>query len=155
MIDISIIIFLLALIAIIVMFVSQYKKIKQNGDIEKDFPSKDFSRENFELLNNKAKRFWLIFIHGIVIIATKIWARLTHHVSLFFKKSLEKFEARIIKHEKKNATDRNQAQSIFLTTIKTYKHEIRKLKGSVEEELPRPRESNNVVDTKEDVDKMN
>ncbi len=155
MFDISIIIFALALIAIIVMFISQYRKLKRNGTLHNDFPSKDFSYENFELLNTKMRRLWLTTIHGGAIIATKVWVRITYYISTFFHRGFKKVEERIIRIEKKNKENGDRSQSVFLTTIKTYKHEVKKLKGRVEEELPRPREEREEVANLEKSDNIN
>lgn len=141
MLDISIIIFSISLIATIAMFVSQYKKLKKNGELEKEFPVKDLSYESFQSFSIRLKKFWTVFIHSVAIIISKIWARITHYLSQTFKKGMSKIEERIIKGEKKNnINNENRSQSVFLTTIKTYKHEIKKLKGRAEEEAPRPRE---------------
>lgn len=140
MIDVSIIIFTISLIAIIAMFISQYKRLKKAGELEKEFPPKDLSYESFQSFTIRLKKFWLALAHSIAIIISKLWARLTHYLSHTFNKTMSKIEERIIKSEKKNNSGESQSQSVFLTTIKTYKHEIKKLKGRVEEEAPRPRE---------------
>jgi hypothetical protein len=153
MFDISIIIFLLALLGIAAMFLSQSKKLKR-GELGSAFASKDLSYENFKILNEKTKVLWLQFIHAAAIILSKLWARLTHHIVSWFHRGVKRVEDQLIKHEKKHGTDDITKKSVFLTTIKTYKSEIKKLKGKVEEELPRPRivdEPKNVVDIRPDI----
>lgn len=145
MIDISIIIFLLALIGIIAMFISQKKKLKHGGDLASAYSSKDLSYENFKILNEKLKVMWLKFIHTTAIVLSKLWARLTHTIVSWFHRGVKRVEEQMIKHEKKHGPDDITKKSVFLTTIKTYKSEIKKLKGKVEEELPRPRESEPIV----------
>ena len=141
MIHISIIIFALALISIIVMMVSQYKKLVRSGAIDKDFSSKDLSYENFVSLNKKLRTLWLVFIHTTAIVLSKIWARTTHFISSIFHKGISHVEKQIIKREKARTQEGEEIpQSVFLTTIKTYKNEIKKLKKKAEEELPHPRE---------------
>ncbi len=140
MIHISIIIFAATLIAIIVMMVKQYSKLSASGELDKDFSSKDLSYENFVTLNKKLATLWLIFIHTTAIVLTKLWARLTHFISSIFHKGVNHVERQIIKREKARSQDgEGVPQSVFLTTIKTYKNEIKKLKRKAEEELPRPR----------------
>lgn len=147
MFDLSVIIFVLALVGIIVMMTAQFRRMKASGDMAREFPKKDLSQENFRLLEKRARHLWLTVSHGTVIIATRAWVRLTHFVSKFFRRGFRKIEERMKKIEKKNATGESRGQSLFLTTIKTYKHEIKKLNGRVEEELPRPREEAPVIDT--------
>lgn len=155
MLDISMIIFVLALVAVIVMFVRQYKKLKVDGELDKEFPTRDFSYESFQTFNKKLWQMWLMVIHGTAIVGTKAWAHTTHHTTKVLRKGLKKIEDRIIKSEKKNSDGTPREQSVFLTTIKTYKHEIRKLERRSEDELPRPREevanlqkSDNINETK-------
>ena len=154
MLNVAIIIFLVSLIAIVVMMTSQYKKLKLRGDLAKDFSSKDLSYENFVTLNKKLRTLWLVFIHTTAIVLTKSWARITHFVSSVFHKGVSHVEKQIIKREKERNGNGEVPQSVFLTTIKTYKNEIKKLKRKAEEELPRPRQMQGptiVVDTKEDM----
>lgn len=139
MFQISIIIFVLTLIAIIVMMVMQYNRLKKRGELMKEFSSKDLSYESFVSLNKKLQTLWLILIHTTAIVLTKIWARITHFVSSMFHKGISKVEQQIIKREKERGIGDEVPQSVFLTTIKTYKNEIKKLKKKAEEELPRPR----------------
>jgi hypothetical protein len=139
MIDISIIIFFASLISITTLFVIQNSKLKNKGDVQTVENSKDLSYANFKILNNKFKKIWLSSIHTIFIIISKLWARFTHYVSSIFHKSFNKIEEQLIKHEKKNKETNTTSQSLFITTIKSYKNEIKKLKNKVEEELPRPR----------------
>lgn len=146
MLDISMIIFVLALIGISVMFVRQYKKLKVDGELDKEFPTRDFSYESFQTFNKKLWQMWLMVIHGTAIVGTKAWAHTTHHTTKVLRKGLKKIEDRIIKSEKKNSDGTPREQSVFLTTIKTYKHEIRKLERRSEDELPRPRENSSPVD---------
>lgn len=138
MFDVSIIIFLLTLVSIVWMFASQMKKLRREDRLHDAFPSKDLSYENFKLLNDKTKKLWLEFIHSTAMVLSKFWARLTHHIGTWFHKGIRRVEEQMIKQENKNG-DSEVRQSVFLTTIKTYKKEIKKLKGKVEEELPRPR----------------
>ena len=138
MIDVSIIIFFLALISIIYIFARQAKTLRRKNRLNETFASKDLSYENFRILNEKTRRLWLEFIHSLAIVLSKFWARFTHHVGTWFHKGVSRVEKQLIKHEKQNG-DMVVKQSVFLTTIKTYKKEIKKLKGKVEEELPRPR----------------
>lgn len=155
MIDISIIIFLLALLGIAAMFISQRGKLRRDANLQNAAYSKDLSYENFKILNNKARKAWLEFIHTTAIILSKLWARITHYIASIFHKGVRRVEEQLIKHEKKAAANGEEIpQSVFLTTIKTYKKEIKKLKGKVEEELPRPRivdEPRNVVDIRPDI----
>lgn len=137
MFDISIIIFLVSLVSIIGMFFIQYRKLKKSGELEKDFPQKDLSYESFRNFSIKLKRLWLIFIHSAAILFSKIWARITHKLAFWFNKFTKKIEERIIKSEKSDSKEINQ--SVFITTIKAYKHEIKKLKGRVEPDKPKPR----------------
>lgn len=135
MIDISILIFLAALIALVAIFFVKWRRL---GDSEgEEYPSKDLSYENFQKLQKQARYLWLTVIHGGAIIVSKTWARITHFISGVFHKGAKRIEREIMKHEKNGAGEGRQ--SVFLTTVKTYKHEIKKLKGRVEEELPRPR----------------
>lgn len=135
MIDISILIFLAALIALVAIFFVKWRRL---GDREREeYPSKDLSYENLQKLQKQARYLWLAVIHGGAIIVSKTWARITHFISGVFHKGAKRIEREIMKHEK-NGTSEGR-QSVFLTTVKTYKHEIKKLKGRVEEELPRPR----------------
>lgn len=138
MFDVSIIIFFLALIGIVWMFASQAKKLRREDRLHDAFPSKDLSYENFKLLNEKTKKLWLEFIHSTAVVLSKSWARLTHHIGTWFHKGIRRVEEQMIKQENKNVNGEIK-QSVFLTTIKTYKKEIKKLKGKAEEELPRPR----------------
>ncbi len=154
MIDVTMIIFTLALIGIIVMFVHQYKKLKRSGDLDKEFPTKDFSYENFQTFNKKLWRMWLAFIHSAAIIGTKAWAHTTHHTTKVLRKGLQKIEDRIIKSEKRTNNGIPREQSVFLTTIKTYKHEIRKLERRSEDEPPRPRNEAKAVDLSEEDNKI-
>lgn len=137
--DISIIIFFAALIAITAMFVAQARRLKRGEIEEASFSSKDLSYENFHSMNDRVKKLWLRAIHALAIIASKIWARITHSVTLAFHKGVKRVEHQLIKHEQKNGAADMTDRSVFLTTIKTYKKEIKKLQGKVEEELPRPR----------------
>ncbi len=139
MIDVSVIIFILSLLGITWMFVSQAKKLKRGVVSEDAFSSKDLSYENLKIINDKIKMMWLRFIHVVAIVISKSWARLTHHTVSWFHKGIRRVENQLIKHEKKNGGDGIGQKSVFLTTIKAYKSEIKKLKGKVEEELPRPR----------------
>lgn len=152
MFDISIIIFLLAVLGIAAMFISQGKKLKHGGET-RAFHSKDLSYDNFRLLNAKGKKIWLEFIHTAAMILSKLWARITHYIGSIFHKGVRHVEKQMIKHEKQAASG-EAPQSVFLTTIKTYKKEIKKLQGKVEEELPRPRivdAPKNVVDIRPDI----
>lgn len=151
MLDLSIIIFALSFITICVIVTLQWSKLKNTNGFEKVFPSKDLTYENFQIVNSKLKRSWLIFIHSVAIIATKIWVRITHYISAFFRKGFKKVEDRLIKIEKKNSEEGVASQSLFLTTMKTYKREIRKMKKSSEDEMPRPRDAA-PLDTNEEKD---
>jgi hypothetical protein len=140
MIDASVIIFFATLIAILVMFVHQGGKLKRGEIDEATFSSKDLSYENFRIINDRVKKLWLKSIHALAIMGSKVWARITHQVTTAFHKGVKHVENQLIKHEQKNGADSDVTdQSVFLTTIKTYKKEIQKLQGKVEEELPRPR----------------
>lgn len=153
MIDVSIIIFFLALISIVYIFARQAKILRRENRLNETFPSKDLSYENFRILNEKTKHLWLEFIHSVAIVLSKFWARFTHHTGTWFHKGVSRVEQQLIKHEKKNG-EALVKQSVFLTTIKTYKKEIKKLKGKVEEELPRPRfieTDSNTVDNNPDM----
>jgi hypothetical protein len=97
------------------------------------------------------QRFSLAVTHGTAIIITKLWVRVVHYISRFFRNSLKKIEARLMKLEKKNEGNPG-GQSVFLTTIKTYKHEVKKLQGRVEEELPRPREEVANLENSDNID---
>ncbi len=153
-IDASIIIFILTLLGITWMFVSQRRKLSHDESLGAEFSSKDLSYENFKLLNERAKLLWLQFIHATAIVISKLWARLTHHAVSWFHKGVRRVEEQMIKQEKRYGSDHIANRSVFLTTIKTYKGEIKKLRGKVEEELPRPRiadEAKNAVDNGEDL----
>ncbi len=139
MVDISIIIFFAALIAIMALFFIQARRLKRGMIEASSFSSKDLSYENFRIINDRMKKFWLHGIHALAIIASKVWARITHSVTIAFHKSVKRVENQLIKHEQKSGLLDRTEQSVFLTTIKTYKKEIKKLQGKVEEELPRPR----------------
>lgn len=155
MLHISMILFVLALIALIVMFVRQYKKLKQSGDFDKEFPTRDLSYESFQTFNKKLWQMWLALIHGTAIVGTKAWAHTTHHTTKVLRKGLQKIEDRIIKSEKRGIDgDVPREQSVFLTTIKTYKHEIRKLERRSEDEPPRPRKKASPVDLSEEDNKI-
>lgn len=140
------IIFLASLIAIIVMIVRQYKKITLTGEIHQDFSSKDLSYESFRTIQSKSRRLWLVIIHTVAIVASKAWARITHEITRLFHKFFNKLEERVKKHENRHGSGEAREQSVFLTTMKTYKHEIKKLRGKVEEEAPRARGEGAVVD---------
>ncbi len=140
MFSIPIIIFVASLIAIIWMFATQYKRLKTTGQLERDFAVKDLSYESFQSFNARLWSFWLLFIHSAAIVISKFWARITHTLARAFNNAARKIEERIIKSEKKSGTVGRPEQSVFLTTIKAYKHEIKKLKGEAFEEKPRPRE---------------
>lgn len=138
MIDISIIIFVASLITIIVMFVFQYKKLKSKGELDKNFPPRELSYESFRNFTIRLKNLWLIFIHSSAILISRVWARITHKLSFWFNKITKKIEEQIIKSEKINQ-NKDLNQSVFITTIKAYKTEIKKLKGRVEPDKPKPR----------------
>ncbi|MCC7469882.1 MAG: hypothetical protein IT284_01965 [Bacteroidetes bacterium] len=141
MLDISIIIFAISLIAIVAMLLSQYLSLKKSGLLDKDFEQKDLSYRNFQSFTIRLKNFLLIAMHRIAILLSRFWARLTHAISSVFHNSMRKLEERIIKVERDNGTSGTSNQSIFFTTINAYKHEIKKLKGRIEEETPRPKDS--------------
>lgn len=143
MLDISVIIFAAALIALVVMFLLQWPKVR-DGRVD---GSHKPSYEHWEALRKKSRFIWLAFAHGSAIIASKTWARITHFVSGTLHKGAKRLEREIMKHEKSNGE--TGRQSVFLTTVKTYKHEIKRLKGRVEEELPRPREAAQIEEAKE------
>lgn len=149
MIDISIIVFLVSLVAIIVMFVAQYRRLKATGQLGMDFPSKDLSYESFQSFSKKLGTLWLTIIHTVAIILSKLWARLTHYLASGFNKAAKKIEHQIIKTEKRNGAGGRSGRSVFLTTVKAYKHEIKKLKGRVEEEKPRPRDESGLAKSSE------
>lgn len=141
MLDISIIIFAISLIAIVAMLLSQYLSLKKSGLLDKDFEQKDLSYRNFQSFTIRLKNFLLIAMHRIAILLSRFWARLAHAISSVFHNSMRKLEERIIKVERDNGTGGTSNQSIFFTTINAYKHEIKKLKGRIEEETPRPKDS--------------
>ena len=141
MLDISIIIFAISLIAIVAMLLSQYLSLKKSGLLDKDFEQKDLSYRNFQSFTIRLKNFLLIAMHRIAILLSRFWARLTHAISSVFHNSMRKLEERIIKVERDNGTSGTSNQSIFFTTINAYKHEIKKLEGRIEEETPRPKDS--------------
>ena len=136
------------------MFVSQNSKLKKSDDTTTLYRSKELSYANFKILNNRIKRLWLSFIHTLFIIISKLWARLTHHVSAIFNKGVKKIDEQLIKHERKTRTSPSNNQSLFITTVKSYKTEIQKLKKRVEDELPRPRKAKKeslVIDKEDDI----
>ncbi len=133
MFDISIIIFAASLIGIIILFVVQAGRI---GDEE--YASKDLSYENFHKLRKRIFEFWQLIIHSLAIILSKSWARVTHFVWGIFHKGAKHIDNQLMKHEKRKS-DGEVKQSVFITTVKAYKHEIKKLKGRVEDEKPRAR----------------
>lgn len=145
--DVSIIIFLGSLIGIIGMLVFQYRKLKASGGLDGTEP-RALSYETFKTFGKKLSRLWLIVLHGTAVIGTRAWARTTHYTSATLKKGLKKIEDRIMQAERSAATGERRSQSVFLTTIKTYKHEIKKLQGRAEEELPRPRVEASHIDDK-------
>lgn len=136
MLDISVIIFVASLIAIITLFAVQAGRV---GDAV--HASKDLSYENFQKLRRRSYEFSQFIIHSIAIILSKFWARVTHGISSIFHKGVKHIDKQLMKHEKKSA-EGVATQSVFITTVKAYKHEIKKLKGKVEEELPRARTEN-------------
>ena len=136
MIDVSVIIFLIALISMITLFAFQANKV---GDVEHE--SKDLSYENFQKLRRRSYEFSQFIIHSFAIILSKFWARITHFVWSIFHKGVKHIDKQLQKHEKKIESGEAK-QSVFITTVKAYKHEIKKLKGKVEEELPRARTEN-------------
>lgn len=143
MFDISIIIFVVSLLAIVILFAVQAGRI---GD--REYPSKDLSYDNFHKLRARIYEFLQFVIHSLAIILSKLWARVTHFISSIFLKGVKHIDKQLQKHEKRSA-EGVVKQSVFITTVKAYKHELKKLKGTVEEELPRPRtipERNVVVD---------
>jgi hypothetical protein len=135
------------------MFAWQANNIKKLGYKTRNTSSKDLSYNNFILLSNKFKAILNNSIHLLAIVISKMWARLTHFISSIFHKGARMVEEQLIKHEKKNGVTDTTKQSVFITTIKSYKSEIRKLKNRVEEELPRPRteDKNTSVDKEEDI----
>lgn len=132
------ILFVLSLGGIIYMFAKGHKQLIKNVDANLNLASRDISYETFKSLRIRTRNLWLVATHALAIVASRIWARLTHRVGKFGNRVVRKIDERIKKHEKENA-EKNRPQSIFLTTIKAYKHEIKKLNGSVSEELPKPR----------------
>jgi hypothetical protein len=120
------------------MFVRQGRSVLKNPELHPEVPARDISYETFKTVQAKTKNISLVATHAMAITASKAWARTTHHVGKFGNRVINKVEERIKKHETKNASE-NRPQSIFLTTIKAYKHEIKKLNGAAQEELPRPR----------------
>ncbi len=136
MFDISIIIFTVSLLAIVILFAVQAGRI---GD--REYPSKDLSYENFYKLRRRTYEFFQFVIHSLAIILSKSWARVTHFISSIFHKGVKRIDRELQKHEKRSA-EGIAKQSVFITTVKAYKHELKKLKGKVEEELPRPRTEN-------------
>lgn len=133
MFDISIIIFAVSLVTLVIMFAVQSRKIGNQ-----DYPSKDLSYDNFQKLRRRIYEFSNFIIHSAAIILSKTWARINHFIWSLFHKGVRHIDAAIMKHEKKQS-DGEAKQSVFITTVKAYKHEIKKLKGRVEEEQPRPR----------------
>ncbi len=136
MLDVTVIIFLIALVSIITLFAFQAGRV---GDTE--YPSKDLSYENFQKLRTRSYEFSQFIIHSLAIILSKTWARITHFVWSIFHKGVKHIDKQLQKHEKK-IEEGVAKQSVFITTVKAYKHEIKKLKGKVEEELPRARTEN-------------
>lgn len=136
------------------MFIAQSIKLKKSNEVVTSYGSRELSYANFKILNNRIKKLWLSFIHTLFIIISKLWARLTHHVSAVFNKGVKKIDEQLLKHEKKTRTSLNANQSLFITTVKSYKNEVRKLKKRVEDELPRPRpkkKENLVIDKESDI----
>lgn len=136
MIDASVIIFAASLISMIALFAYQAGRV---GDA--NHASKDLSYENFQKLRSRSYEFSQFLIHSIAIILSKSWARVTHFVWGIFHKGVKHIDRQLQKHEKRTA-EGVATQSVFITTVKAYKHEIKKLKGKVEEELPRARNHN-------------
>ena len=133
MFDVSVIIFVVAVIGMITLFALQANKVG-----ETDHVSKDLSYENFQKLRRRSYEFSRFVIHSLAIILSKTWARITHFIWGIFHKGVKHIDKQLQKHEKKIA-EGVAKQSVFITTVKAYKHEIKKLKGRVEEELPRAR----------------
>jgi hypothetical protein len=85
--------------------------------------------------------------HSLAIFLSKIWARISHGVSVFYKKIVTKLE-NYFRHKNADNIDKNiKTESILLTTIKAYKKEIKKLKGKIEpDEIKSINEDSSKVD---------
>jgi len=153
MLDISIILFIASLIGIIVLFSVRYWQLKSSNGLNEEFPAKDLSYESFRKFSIKLKRLWLVSTHTIAIIVSKSWARLTHYLASSANKLGNKIEEQIIKTEK-NGSSPNKKHSIFLTTVKAYKHEIKKLKGRIEPDKPKMRVENKRLDKSTEKNKI-
>ncbi len=78
--------------------------------------------------------------HSFAIMASRLWARIAHHISLVYKKIVHRIEE-YFKHKHENNLNKEvKTQSILLTTIKAYKKEIKKLKQQIEPDNMRPKD---------------
>lgn len=80
--------------------------------------------------------------HSFAIIVSRLWARISHEISLVYQKIVRKIED-YFKHTNEKTVQKGvQTQSILLTTIKAYKKEIKKLKQKIEPDEMRPKDEN-------------
>ena len=141
MIDLSIIIFGVALVSIIVMLTLQLRKMRTSKN---SVDSENNNYENYHKVRGKLYMFFVGLTHIFVIFITKIWARFSHKAGVKAKKVTRKVED-YFNHKNEESIEKNKkTQSIFLTTMKTYKHEIKKLNEKIEDDTPSARKENNL-----------
>lgn len=86
------------------------------------------------------KKISVYIIHQIAIMLSRIWARISHRVSLEYKKITIKLENYFNHKNEANLKRGQKTQSILLTTIKAYKKEIKKLNGKIDPDQMRSKD---------------
>jgi len=133
-----IIIFGISLVGIVIMIYSGVSHVRNLG-LEHGDSTHPMGRH----INSFWKRIKIIFnyiIHSFAIIVSRLWARISHRISVIYKNIVNKIEA-YFKHKNENNLNKEaKTQSILLTTIKAYKKEIKKLKQKIEPDEMRPKD---------------
>ncbi len=132
------IIFGISLVGILVMIYRGISRVQELG-LEHDDITHPMEK-HINTLWEKIKIILTYIAHSLAIVISRIWARISHHVSVVYKKIVNRIEEYFKHKNESNVNKEIKTQSILLTTIKAYKREIKKLNQKIDPDQMRPKD---------------
>ncbi|MDQ5883529.1 MAG: hypothetical protein QG654_443 [Patescibacteria group bacterium] len=133
-----VIIFGISLIGIVVMIYRGVSHVRalglEHGDITHPMG------KHINTFWEKIKIIINYIAHSFAIIVSRIWARISHRISMIYKNIVNKIEDYFRHKNENNLNKELKTQSILLTTIKAYKKEIKKLKQKIDPDQMKPKD---------------
>ncbi|MEZ4103534.1 MAG: hypothetical protein R3B55_03230 [Candidatus Paceibacterota bacterium] len=133
-----IIIFGISLLGVMVMIYRGISRVRDLG-LEHDDITHPIGK-HINTFWEKVKIILNYIIHSLAIVISRLWARISHRLSIIRLKMVNRIET-YFKHKNENTINKEvKTQSILLTTIKAYKKEIKKLKQKIDPDEIRPKD---------------